>query len=85
MTIKTASGSTSSATVSGNKVSFTMPKSNVTVIPTYVTDTYRVEKIDVTGGRLSGSDSAKYGSRVPLTVTLDNGYLLNEVTWAMPS
>ena len=78
-TIKTASGSTSSATVSGNKVSFTMPKSNVTVIPTYVTDTYRVEKIDVTGGRLSGSDSAKYGSRVPLTVTLDNGYLLNEV------
>ena len=78
-TAKTSAGAAVSVTITDNKISFTMPRSDVIVTPTYVTDLYRVSKDDVTGGRLLGNDYAKYGSTVLLTAELDNGYLLNEV------
>jgi hypothetical protein len=58
-----------------NKVTFTMPSSDVEVTPVFVKDTYSITKKSVTGGYVTGASSAKVGATVTMTVNTTSGYL----------
>ena len=70
---------TSGGWETGNKVTFTMPASEVRVTPTFVTDTYSITKSTTTGGSITVASSAKVGTSVSITATPATGYMLKDI------
>ncbi|MBR6449895.1 MAG: hypothetical protein IKS96_08135 [Fibrobacter sp.] len=82
VSVKTSSGETISATGgwdTNNKITFTMPNSNVTVTPVFAKDKYAITNVPVEGGTITVVDSAKMGSTVTITAKSASGYMLKEV------
>ena len=80
VTVTDASGKSVTVTKSGDKYTFKIPASNVTVSAKIVGKNYAITKGSVTGGKLDVASSAAYGSTVTVTATPNTGWKLVDVT-----
>lgn len=75
-----ASGKAITVTKDGNKATFKMPASNVTVSATFAGKSYDITKESVTGGKLEAPASASYGASVTITATPNKGWKISSIT-----
>ncbi len=77
-----AAGSTEKVTATNG--SFTMPASDVTVYAEFVKATFTITIADTTNGLVKSSKtSATMGEEITLTITADNGYFANSVSYRL--
>ena len=77
--VKDADNNSVAVDVSGNTATFTMPASNVTVIPTWTEKTVNI--VSVAGGSVTADNElATADETVTLTVTPDEGYVLSGIS-----
>lgn len=81
VSVTTSAGEAVAVSSSGNKHTFTMPGSAVTVSATFEASTYTISKGEVKNGTISiDKTSAKKGETVTVTATPSNGYENGKVT-----
>ena len=71
---------TSGGWYTNNTVTFTMPAADVMIEGVFARDKYQINKSTVSGGSVSGPDSAKFNTEVSMTANPSNGYLLKDLS-----